>query len=356
MKSPKNVYELLNEMDFNIGDYEKEELSDIEKENLKYNFKKSTRKKFNVKKFGAIAAALLLSIGVLSQTNFGRNVYATAQSKVSEISYSIGKALGIERNIEPYANVVDQVVESNGVEVKLTDVIVDKDELIFSTIVNTNTAVDGISFNYDIFINGKKLNNYGGTGSFGAIEDSKTLFYATYCISTKGIDTKENVDIKIVLSDLYYHILNFDESTTEGKIKGEWKFEFAANGSELMANTYALPLDYSFDIENQKYILEEFRYNPVNQKIFGKVKGESKDAYQLDLRGSDNLGNEVIFFLTSQDGEDLVFKYENIYGDLSNEITSITLTPYAAKLPKESGRMSNDWKQAGEEFTILLNR
>jgi hypothetical protein len=153
MKGSKNVYEFLNEVDFNIGDYKKEELNDIEKENLKYNFRKSTKKKFNVKKFGAIAAALILSIGVLSQTNFGRNVYASTQSKVSEISYSIGKALGIKRNIEPYANVVDQVAESNGVEVKLTDVIVDKDELIFSTIVNTNTAVDGISFNYDIFIN-----------------------------------------------------------------------------------------------------------------------------------------------------------------------------------------------------------
>lgn len=155
---------------------------------------------------------------------------------------------------------------------------------------------------------------------------------------------------------MYYHILNFEESISEGKIKGEWKFEFTANGSELMANTYALPLDYSFNIENQIYILEEFRYNPINQKIFGKIKDKSKDAYQLDLRGRDNLGNQVTFFLTSQDGEELVFKYENIYGDLSDEITSITLTPYAAKFPEESGRMSNDWKQAGEEFTILLNK
>jgi len=72
-------------------------------------------------------------------------LYAAAESKVLEISYSIGKALGIERNIEPYAKVVNQIVEDNGVEVKLTDVIVDKDELIFSTIVNTNKPVEGKS-------------------------------------------------------------------------------------------------------------------------------------------------------------------------------------------------------------------
>ncbi len=52
---------------------------------------------------------------------------------------------------------VNQVVEDNGIEVKLTDVIVDKDELIFSTIINTNKPVDGCDFDYDIFINGKKL-------------------------------------------------------------------------------------------------------------------------------------------------------------------------------------------------------
>ena len=33
----------------------------------------------------------------------------------------------------------------------------------------------------------------------------------------------------------------------------------------------------------------------------------------------------------------------------------MTLTPYAVKFPEESGRMNNDFKQAGEEFTIYLN-
>ncbi len=38
MKESKNIYEFLNEIDLNIDDYEKEELSDIEKKNLKKNF------------------------------------------------------------------------------------------------------------------------------------------------------------------------------------------------------------------------------------------------------------------------------------------------------------------------------
>ncbi len=240
---------------------------------------------------------MALTIGVLSQTSFGKNVYAAAESKVLEISYSIGKALGIERNIEPYANVVNQVVEDNGIEIKLTDVIIDKDELIFSTIVNTNKAVDGFRLDYDIFINGKTKKNYGGTGSSGAIDDSNTLFCKTYCVDTKGIDTKENVDIKIVLSGLDYYL--FDSEGTakeeEGKINGKWVFEFTANGSELTANTYTLPLEYSFNIDNIKYVLEEFRYNPVNQKIYGRIEGNKSPDYDIKLEGQDNLGNPVEF-------------------------------------------------------------
>lgn len=351
MKGSKNIYELLNQVEINIEDYKREELSDMEKQKLKDNFRKNKGKKLNIRKLGVIAAALVLAVGIFSQTNFGIDVYAAAESKISEISYSIGKALGIERDIEPYANVVNQTVEDKGIEVKLSDVIIDKDELIFSTIVNTNKEVESVNFDYDIFINGKKLRNYGAIGSCGAIDDSNTLFLQTYCVEAKGIDTKENVDIKIVLSELNYYVGNSREN-----IRGKWRFEFTASGEELMANTYALPIGYSFNIGDQNYILEEFRFNPVNQKILGKIENESKEVYQIQLRGQDNLGNEVIFSLTNKSNEDIVFRYENIYGNLSKDITSITLTPYAAKLPEKSGRMSNDWKQVGEEFTIMLKK
>ncbi|SCG81692.1 hypothetical protein DW1_0071 [Proteiniborus sp. DW1] len=350
MKNSKNIYELLNQVEFNIDDYEKVELSDIEKKKLKQRFKEGRRKRLDFKKLGAITAALALTIGVFSQTSVGKSVYASAQSKITEISYSIGRALGIERNIEPYENIVNQIVENKGVEIKLTGVIIDKDELILSTIVNTNKPVDGFFFDYDIYINGKKLRDYGMTGSSGAIDDSKTIFFTANSFDVKGIDLYETLDIKVVLKNLHYYLVG--ESDEE--IKGKWEFEFTASGNELATTSYTLPLDYSFDIDNTTYILEEFRYNPVNQKIFGKLKNQSTDSYQVDLRGHDNLGNEVIFFLTSVSGEELVFKYENIYGDLADEITSITLTPYAAKLPEESGRMSNDYKQVGEEFTIIL--
>lgn len=103
-----------------------------------------------------------------------------------------------------------------------------------------------------------------------------------------------------------------------------------------MVSTHELPLDYSFDIDDQHYDLEELRLNPINQKIFGKEKGKVRNAYDIKLEGADNVGNKVEFFLNSASGGELVFKYNNINGNLADEVTSITIAPYAAKFPEKS--------------------
>ncbi len=138
------------------------------------------------------------------------------------------------------------------------------------------------------------------------------------------------------------------EDASLDKVKGKWEFEFVADGSELMVDTYVLALDYSFNIGDEKYNLQEFRYNPVNQKIYAQAENQSGTSYDINLKGRDNLGNEVFFYLSRVHGEELIFKYGNRNGDLSNEITSITLAPYAVKFPEESGRLSNDWQPVGE--------
>lgn len=356
MKKPKNIYDLLNNMDFDIDDYEKEELNDMEKKKFKNEFRKNKKKKFNFRKFGSIVAAIILSIGVLSQTNIGKEVYAAAESKISELTYSIGNALNIERDIEKYSNLINKTVENNGVEIKLTDVIIDKDELLFSTIINTNNPADGVDFDYDIFINGKRLIEYGATGSSGEIDNSEELFSANYEVDVKNIDIEENVDVRIVLKNLSYYTFGDSMKVKNKKnVRGKWDFEFNANGSELAANTYSLPLDYSFKIGKQEYTLEEFRYNPVSQKVYGVVENEDEAFYTIDLKGYDDIGNEVKFSFSRQDNEDLVFRYSNLDNDLSEEAKSITLIPYAAELPKESGNeMTNPYTAVGEEFTINL--
>ena len=50
MKDSKNVYELLNHIDIDLEDYDTEVLNDMEKQNLKNNFRKSRKSRFSFKK------------------------------------------------------------------------------------------------------------------------------------------------------------------------------------------------------------------------------------------------------------------------------------------------------------------
>jgi hypothetical protein len=230
MKKSKNVYDLLNDISFDIEDYEKEELNDMEKKKIKNEFNKNKKKKFNFKKFGSIAAAILLTLSVLSQTSFGKDVYASAESKILEISYYIGRALNIERDIESYSNIINQTVEDNGVEIKLVEFIMDKDEFVFSTVTDTGTPAVGNNFEYDIFINGKKLAILPIGG--GTATTSGELPINTHTIEFKDTDIniEEDLDIKIVFRNLTSYIVgDSKEDIIENSIKGEWEFEFRAN-------------------------------------------------------------------------------------------------------------------------------
>lgn len=364
MKNSKNIYDLLNEMDFNIEDYKKEELNDIEKKKIKKDFNKNRKKKYYFKKIVAIAAALLLTVGVLSQTGLGKDVYARAESKISEISYSIGRTLGIEKDITSYSDIINQTVEDNGVQIKLLEFILDKDEFVFSTVTDTGTQGDMTNFEYEIFINGKNVNILPIGG--GTFTTSGPLPVNTHTAEFKDtdIDIQEDLDIKIVLKDLAsYTFGDSNEDIIENSIKGKWEFEFRANSKQLAANSYSLPLDYSFNLGEQEYKLEEFRYNPVNQKIYGTSHDEYELSHFVKLVGYDNLGNKVEFGLHRyrHKEKEIIFKYDSIYNedkDLSDDAELITLAPYAVKESKEKGINSNNYKhfyeQVGEEFTINL--
>jgi hypothetical protein len=49
MKDSKNVYELLNHIDIDLEDYDTEVLNDMEKQNLKNNFRKSRKSRLILK-------------------------------------------------------------------------------------------------------------------------------------------------------------------------------------------------------------------------------------------------------------------------------------------------------------------
>ncbi|WP_160688244.1 DUF4179 domain-containing protein [Clostridium sp. C2-6-12] len=351
-----NIYSMLNEGNINLEEYERKDFNDIEKKNIMNNFRKSISKKKSCKR-NIVAAGLAVALMV---TLFGTNVGVQALTKTLQIAgvEDIGRFLGIQKNLDDYKTVINKVISNNGVTVQLNEVILDGDELTvsynviydkkLSEIYGENQSEDNQAWHgfNGISINGKELNTGGGGGS-RSIDEYTIQSVLTYDIGE--LDLSGDLDIKLSCSPVE---VNRDINNKSNK----WGFEFRTNGDLLKIDTKELSLNNKFIMENgTEYTLQKYTSNAVGQKIYASVSNfKMKPTYDISLKGTDNLGNKVEFYASHSSKDNALFKIENIYGNLNENAKILTLTPYAAKYPEESGKMDEEYKQVGEPFIIDL--
>lgn len=296
-------------------------------------------------KKGIVAATVAVAIGA---TFFGTGLGDEALATVKMAMFDIGKYLGINKNLEDYKTVVNSAVSKNGITVQLNEVILNKDEVIVATTVKSDEKLGengNIALFGKVYINGKKTSN-SASGTSKVIDEYTQEEVMSY-----------NLDKELLQGDLYVEV-KYDEAYVyiDGKkdeVKGPWNFEFESNGDALTINTNTIELNNSFELENgQKVTLNEYISNDMGQKIYYSIENKDKnDVYDVVLRGNDDLGNEVEFYSSYEELNNGLMKNQT---EISEEATTLTLTPYAVAYPKESGKMSNDYKQVGEEFTIKI--
>lgn len=346
----KDIYKILNYIDINIDEYEKEDFNDIEKKKLKNNFRKSINKRKSNKGKSIVAAALV--VGVVSIGFFGTGVGAEVLGKISE---SISTSIGIQKNLDNYNTVINKQITDNGITIQLNEVILDqvqKQLIISDTISSGKLLKEYESFDSDrsIYINNKKVRFTSGSGGSRNLDDYTTQTVYEYDLGyLDDIDLSGELDIKIAYSKV---MINHENSQ-----RGKWEFEFKANGDQLKIDTKEINLNNSFTLENgEKIILEKYTSNALGQNIICKVENfNKKESYNIMLKGTDDLGNEVIFDLIRGSKDSMVLRYDNIKRNLDDNAKELILTPYAVKFPENSGKLSNDFERVGEEFKININ-
>ncbi len=340
---------MMNEANINIDDYKKEEFNELEKKRLKDNFRKSINKRRLNK--GSIAAAAAV-VCVVSVGLFGTDAGAQVLAKVSE---SIASSIGVEKSLDSYNTVVNKCITDNGITIQLNEVILDESQkqLIISDTISSQKALKEYeSYDADktVYINNKKVKFKSASGSSVNLDDYSSQSVIEYDLTElKDVDLAGELDIKIVYSKV---MVNY-----ENPQRGKWVFEFKASGDALKIDTKEIKLNNSFTLENgEKIILEKYVSNALGQNIICKVENFNKnESYDVMLKGTDDLGNEVKFLLKRGSKDSMVLRYDNIYRNLDENAKELTLTPYAVKFPEESGQLSNDFKKVGEEFKISLN-
>jgi hypothetical protein len=288
-----NIYAMLNRADINLEGYEQTDLNDIEKKRIKKYFSKSISGKKPGKKRIAASAAAIAAVAVLTIGILGSSPQvASALSDVKNtIGYDIAGFLGIQKNLDEYKTVINKSVTSNSITAKLNEVILDGKELAVSyTITSDRKLKQNESWSADnlIYINGKRVND-AASGSSCNTDDYTTTGVMTY--ELRNTDLNGDLNIKIRCSEIRLN----DE-----KKRGSWNFEFKTNGDQLKIDTRKILLNNKFTLINgEEYTLEKYTDNKLGQKIFASITNfNAQSKYDVMLKGVDNLGNEVTFYLS----------------------------------------------------------
>ena len=207
-------------------------------------------------------------------------------------------------------------------------------DILDEKITDENKSIIGVH----VYINGKSVSD--GASGGEKQEGDRTIVSISECDISKDVDLSQTLDFEI----------QFVDYDNMGKT---WDFEFSSSGEELAQSTNTVELDETFTLEDGTEVyLNKMTDNALGQKIYFSTSTGECD-YDLVLKGFDDCGNAVEFTLSRwSDGVGRLNISTIQNGNLSDEATELYLTPYAVKFPEQSGRLSNDFKQAGEEFTI----
>ena len=349
-----NIYDMINDGTFENEDYNIEVLSDVEKKKYKTNVRKSIGgREMRRRKYKGIAAAVIFA--VLGTGFLGTDVGAQVMIEVSE---SIGSALRVDKNIDDYKTVINKCVSDNGINIQLNEVVLDRNSLIISAAISSEKKLEEYE-SYDaeesVYINNKKVKITGATGSSRNIDEYTTESVMEYDLdSLDESDLTGELNIKIIYTSVSIN--------HENRVRGKWKFEFKTNGDALKIDTYKTALNYKLSLPNGKEIdLDEYSSNAIGNHIYASVNNgdmNSKEDYDLRFKGYDNIGNEVMFYLSRGREDYMDFKYDNFDRNIDDNVKTLTLAPYAVKMPEQSGKMpdSDEYVKIGDEFTIDINK
>lgn len=331
----KNIYELLNEVETDLNEYSDEHLTEIENKRIKKKVIHNMKKKNSGKKIVAAACVCLCAVGLAAGPLKGE-----VQAAMKYVSYTIANSLGIQKDLSPYESVLNQSVSDDGVTITLNSVILDENELVVSTSEVYDRELkenDMSTISGSIYINGRDVSTGASGGT--ALADPHTMQSVMH-YDIEGLDTSGKLDFELVFSD------------REGG--GNWEFAFEADGSKLSIDTFRRALDNSFELpDGTQVTLSEFTNNALGEKIYFTYNTD-RCEYDMKLEGTDDLGNEISFYLSRAGSGRGRFNIDDLRPHIGENASSVTLTLYAVAFPKESGKMSNDFAQVGEPFTIEL--
>lgn len=324
----KDPFEMLNDIEVDVSDYEEVCLSDVEKKRMKrrINKKLKGRKVYQKKSFIMIASAAVIMFFIMPFNKYS----------IAEVPFVFGKKLEelIDSKGMPlleYKKTVGETVYDNGVEVHLNEVLLDDEELyVNSTFKSTKIDLSKASPFLSVYVNGK---HYGGGGlQVERINDYTYTFLYTHDIP--GVNLSKELDIEIVFKDI---LLKEEEEFWGGK----WKFSVKASGEKLLVDTKTISVDKEFQLENGQYIkVNELKLTPISTRLNFTIQNDI--GYHVFFNAKDQNGNELDFSSGVTDEKNSHMRFEKLDDDVEKIIFTPDILRVGQRDEHDRGQLLNE--------------
>ncbi|MGM7636680.1 DUF4179 domain-containing protein [Bacillus sp. Hm123] len=357
----KNPYDLLNETQINVDEYEEVELSQAEKDRLLHRLQTSIQPRKKKPRKGLIAAAVaLVMVGPVMLSN--EHVWASLSKAGNQIEQFFNKP---DQQLTEYKQTSGQVATDQNIAVTLNEVLLDDGQLLMNLNINAEQLdMKALKMNEDLPIFPKGLtlqigdvtfNDSAGSATYSSELDDKNdnNWNLLYSVDFSGIDTdgdgfndKDNSevldkimnanqdhDIQIAFNAMQYGKKGglFSDDVSFEQIKGNWAFQTTVNAQKMKSDTNIYPINKEIHVkeENVEGILniKEVRVSPVSLKIhytFKYTKGNEMDNF-IDLQIEGEQG-KVLDGSSTGDGTDALSKMIKEI-PLEGNIEKIKITP-----------------------------
>lgn len=336
----KDIYELLNDVEIDLSQYNETRLSEVESRKIKGRLKNKIKHKKRTKRF-AIAAAIFVLIltSAIGMINPG---LAYGVPVVRSIIGEVMESIGSNGEYGEYAQIINRSVKNKGITITLKEVAVDNSVLQLAYTLESDVNIKEVNSNTKGNINGLKTEYY-IDGKFLNAGSSRYLnFIDDYsCNVVETINIAENS-----LPDKFYLT-----ATVAGAVKqnAHAKFNLIVSKDKMLKEIKEYSPEKVIPIGDAKLRIDKISLSPITTKLnYSSDLPVAVSSILLDDKGRIH---QMIGGSGYAEGSGM--RGDMIYNTISDDVKKLTVIPYVAK---GDYFMSIDYQEVKGQYPIMLNQ
>ncbi|WP_040203423.1 DUF4179 domain-containing protein [Neobacillus jeddahensis] len=334
----KDIYELLNDIDVDVTEFEEMEVTKLEIAKVKKSLKKSMNEKKKLKglKKNLLAASIIVCFSAatvgLTFPAYAKNIPGINDifryfdndrlafingTNENKSNATAEKQTGLYHDYKKYSSDINMTKESNGTKITIKEAVFDGKTVSITFSIESEQDLGEQATIFSPKIDG--MNGTAGTSKISKIDKNKYV----------GILTMSNLeDKKLDRANIKWAIdhIQIDKQTS---IKGDWPFAFSVKAvdSKVQEN------QGSAEKNGVKVNIEEITSTPMSFTVYynqevSELVSNIWDGVLVDLEIKDNLGNTYSGEDNGGVGDNYNVNLSKTFGKLDGKASKLMITPH----------------------------